>query len=75
VDSQAVEQGCSLEAEPAHLDARAAEVFVWRVDQLERAGYSGEFATELADSVVDLHLACDLLRDGCPEGTAYAILS
>ena len=51
------------------------EPYEWRLEQLERAGYTGPRAHELAArSDVDLHLACDLLARGCPEDTAFAIL-
>jgi len=67
----AAEQDELLEPDP-----RAVEIYCWRVEQLERAGYSGGFAQVLAeDRAVDLHLACDLIARGCPEQTAFAILS
>ena len=57
------------------LDSEAIEIYGWRVEQLQRAGYSDAVAHKLADDAeVDLHLACDLLHRGCPEQTAYAIL-
>ena len=47
----------------------------WRLESLERAGYDGESATVLAFShEVDLHLAVQLLEQGCPVGTALRIL-
>ena len=50
--------------------------YEWRLEQLERAGYKGTRAQELAARVdVDLNVACDLLAQGCPEETAFAILS
>jgi hypothetical protein len=65
-----------LEVEPLEIDTRAAVVYGWRIEELERAGYSGELAPLIAaDHRIDLHLACDLLRRGCPEGTAYRILA
>ena len=52
----------------------AIDAYCWRVEQLERAGYSAPIAHELAaDHQVDLHGACKLLSHGCPEHTAYAI--
>ena len=58
------------------LDAGAAEeVLRWRFDELVRAGYSPEQALVVASHVdVDLHLATDLVRKGCPEQTALRIL-
>jgi hypothetical protein len=50
-------------------------VFRWRFDQLERAGYPGELALDLASRLdVDLHLALDLLTSGCPAELAFRIL-
>ena len=57
-------------------DAVTVEIYCWRVEVLERAGYSGAFAHLLADDTeIDLHRACDLIARGCAEATAYAILS
>lgn len=47
----------------------------WRLEQLLRAGYDETAAPLLADLVyVDLHVAVDLLRKGCPSDTALRIL-
>ncbi|HEX7084294.1 MAG TPA: hypothetical protein VF186_09300 [Gaiellaceae bacterium] len=47
----------------------------WRAEELERAGFSRDAATELAGrSDVDLHRAIDLLAQGCPPETALSIL-
>jgi hypothetical protein len=47
----------------------------WRVEELERAGYSRNQALELGTRHdVDLHLAADLLRKGCPADLAIQIL-
>jgi hypothetical protein len=76
VDSQALEQEISLEDEFDLLDERAAAVYYWRLEQLQRAGYSEEHAVLIAEGHhIDLHLACDLLRRGCPERTAFLILA
>jgi hypothetical protein len=46
----------------------------WRLEQLTRAGYEETAALVLADLVdVDLHLAVDLVRQGCPSDTALRI--
>ena len=43
--------------------------------ELERAGYEAAQARELADlTYVDLHLATDLLRQGCAPELALKIL-
>jgi hypothetical protein len=75
VDSQAMQQETSLEIEPIVLDMRAAEVYAWRLEELQRAGYD-TYAIELAeDHTIDLHVACDLRKNGCPEQTAFLILT
>jgi hypothetical protein len=47
----------------------------WRLEMLERAGYSRAAATELAARHdVDLHAAIDLVEQGCTEDVALRIL-
>ncbi len=47
----------------------------WRAEELERAGYGVDDAIELAVRPdVDLHLAVELLANGCPPETALRIL-
>jgi hypothetical protein len=47
----------------------------WRLEELLRAGYDEEDATEVAFHLdVDLHDAIALVRRGCPSGTAVAIM-
>jgi hypothetical protein len=47
----------------------------WRAEELERAGYDLSAAAVLAaSSGVDLHLAIELLKRGCPQDTAMQIL-
>ncbi len=60
-----------LEAvEVSELDA----VRRWRFDELVRAGYDDEDAIELAFHLdVDLHVAVNLVRRGCPSRTAVRI--
>ena len=56
-------------------DLELEQVERWRLESLERAGYDAEAATVLAAShEVDLHLAVDLLRRGCPVAVALQIL-
>jgi hypothetical protein len=53
----------------------ADEVVRWRFDELVRAGYDVDDAEVLArQRDVDLHLATDLVRRGCPSGTAVRIV-
>ena len=50
-------------------------VMCWRMLELMRSGYGIDHASLLAeDNGVDLHLACSLLRSGCPAETALRIL-
>ena len=47
----------------------------WRLETLVRAGYPETDALLLAElTLVDLHLATDLLRRGCSPDTALRIL-
>lgn len=47
----------------------------WRLHVLMEAGYSLGVAQRLAMSVgVDLHVACEILKEGCSEATAAEIL-
>jgi len=51
------------------------EVVVWRIEQLHRAGYDPDSVIALALARdVDLHLAVELRRRGCPAETALRIL-
>jgi hypothetical protein len=57
------------------LDAETERVLLWREEELERVGYERATARHLAERMyVDLHLAMDLLRRGCPADTALRIL-
>ena len=50
-------------------------VEAWRAEQLEMAGYGAQTAAEIAmRQDIDLHLAIDLLRQGCPVPVALQIL-
>jgi hypothetical protein len=50
-------------------------VLSWRRDELLRAGYGKRAALAIAlDLTIDLHVAADLIRSGCPERTALRIL-
>jgi hypothetical protein len=56
-------------------DPEAERVFLWRKEELERAGYERPLARKLAESgYIDLHLATRLIRQGCPVDTALRIL-
>lgn len=56
-------------------DTEASRVVDWRRNELERAGYDGPQAQQLAErGDVDLHVAVDLVRGGCPPDTAIRIL-
>ena len=61
-----------LETAPTREEERVRR---WRVEQLREAGYAHAAAIELAARRdVDLHLAVELLRRGCPPATALRIL-
>jgi hypothetical protein len=50
-------------------------VETWRAEQLEMAGYGAQHAAELAiRHDVDLHVAVELVRRGCPADLAVQIL-
>ena len=47
----------------------------WRAEELERAGYPPPAAVEIAARAgVDLHLAAELLKNGCTPELALQIL-
>ena len=58
------------------LDETEAEgIICWRFHELMECGFELDDALRLAVSTdIDLHLASDLIRRGCPSGTALRIL-
>ncbi len=58
------------------VEARAVELVLgWRLEELVAAGYeAGDALLLAAHTEVDLHLAADLPRRGCPHKTALHIL-
>jgi hypothetical protein len=65
----------AAELQDLDFDTEAERVLLWREEELERAGYDRDTARRLAEAPgVDLHLATELLRRGCPEPTAVEIL-
>ena len=64
-----------LEALEAVPETEFDAVRFWRLEELLRAGYDEEDATELAFHVeIDLHDAANLVRRGCPSSTAAKIM-
>ena len=64
----------AAEAEP-QVDTELERIEGWRAEELKRAGYERRAAAELAARHdVDLHLAVDLVRRGCPQNVALRIL-
>jgi hypothetical protein len=64
----ATEAGVQVETEIERIEA-------WRAAELQRAGYDGPAADKLAvRHDVDLHLAADLLTQGCSVELALEIL-
>ena len=56
------------------IEGEPKKVYDWRLSVLERAGY-GDQASRLAlAGSVDLHLAVELRKGGCPVATAVEIL-
>ena len=56
-------------------DTELERVEAWRAEELERAGYDAVSAAKLAARHdVDLHVAVDLLRQGCAPEIALGIL-
>jgi hypothetical protein len=56
-------------------DDEIHNVRFWRYEELLRAGYEEDDATEIAfHRDIDLHDATELLRRGCPSSTAVRIL-
>jgi hypothetical protein len=57
------------------VDSELERIEGWRAEELKRAGYERRAAAELASRHdVDLHLAVDLVRRGCPQNVALRIL-
>ena len=53
----------------------AAQILRWRLRTLAAAGYDLDDAVVVASNVqIDLHRAVELVRRGCPSGTAVRIL-
>jgi hypothetical protein len=67
--------GMSAAELDVYIETESERIQRWRAEELERAGYDGADAVELAGRLdVDLHLAIELLERGCPTGTALRIL-
>ena len=57
------------------VDTELERIEQWRAEELERAGFSPVDAARLAERHdVDLHLATDLVSQGCPVPVALEIL-
>ena len=57
------------------LDTELERIEQWRAEELERVGYPVRDAARLAARHdVDLHLAIDLISQGCPVPVAVEIL-
>lgn len=57
------------------VETEAERIEQWRAEELERAGYPVRDAALLAARPdVDLHLAIDLISQGCPVPVALQIL-
>ena len=70
-----MEESDVIEVALASREGEEERVLAWRESELERAGFSGRDAFELAIRPdIDLHSADDLVRRGCPPATACRIL-
>jgi hypothetical protein len=57
------------------VDSEVERIEAWRAQELKRAGYDRHAASTVATRHdVDLHLAVDLMRRGCPQELALSIL-
>ena len=57
------------------LESELERIEQWRAEELERAGYPVRDTELLAQRLdIDLHLAIDLVRQGCPIPVALQIL-
>ena len=75
VAAESMKTMTAAELQDLDFDTEAERVLLWREEELERAGYARDAARQLAECTsVDLHLATELLRRGCPESTAIQIL-
>lgn len=50
-------------------------LYSWRLDQLQRLGYSTSEAADLAYLPIDLHELARLIKNGCTTELARAILT
>ncbi|HEY0415860.1 MAG TPA: hypothetical protein VGC78_05690 [Gaiellaceae bacterium] len=65
----------SMTAETTERPTERELVERWRAQELERAGYAGDDAAELATRHdVDLHRAIELIEKGCSPELAASIL-
>ena len=57
------------------LESELERIELWRAEELERAGYPVRDAELIAQRLdIDLHLAIDLISQGCPIPVALQIL-
>lgn len=65
----------ALQEQEVEFGAEMARIEGWRLDQLVEAGYPNNLAEKLAaNHGVDLHLAVEMVGQGCPHETAARIL-
>jgi len=64
-----------IDSTPTAAELEASTILSWRCEELCRAGYEPEDALLLAITPhVDLHVATDLVTQGCSHGVAVRIL-
>lgn len=59
----------------AELQTEEGRIYSWRLQQLERLGYTTSDAAELALTDIDLHKLAALIQHGCGREIARAILA
>ena len=65
----------ATETAPRDSDTEIERIEAWRAEELKRAGYDRRATNRIATRHdVDLHIAVDLLRRGCPQHLALNIL-
>jgi hypothetical protein len=63
------------EDEQDEAERERERLYAWRLGELLSAGYPVVFAEDIAGrNDVDLHVACELVEQGCPPTTAVNIL-
>lgn len=63
-----------MTATAAAIHEGSGKVLAWREEQFLNMKFSPLQAQVLSESHADLHVAADIIKDGCPHVIAYEIL-